>query len=61
MNARLETRLLAMGVCDSIAHCTGRAPTPDTPRLRVLAVIGGYALALIAVCGLIALAARAAA
>jgi hypothetical protein len=58
VNARLETRLLAMGVHDSIAYCTGRAPVPHKPRVRLLAFVGGYVLLLFVVGAVIALAAR---
>jgi hypothetical protein len=58
VNARLESRLLAMGVCDSIAHCTGRAPVPHKPRIRIAAYVGGYALLLFVVGAVLALAAR---
>jgi hypothetical protein len=44
MNPRLETRLLAMGVRESIYHMTGRVPrrTPTAIRLLpwIVVVIG---------------------
>jgi hypothetical protein len=58
MNARLEARLLAMGVCESITYCTGRTPAPHKPRTRMAAYVGGYALLLFVVGAVLALAAR---
>ena len=40
MNARLETRLLAMGVADSVYRLNGRLPAKHDPWPR----LGSYAL-----------------
>lgn len=50
----MSQRLLAMGVRDSIAHLTGIAPRPHQPRLRLAAMVGGYAIALLIVCAVLA-------
>lgn len=58
MHPRLETRLLAMGVHDSITHCTGRAPVPHKPLTRMAAFVGGYALLLFVIGAVLALLTR---
>jgi hypothetical protein len=57
-NVHLD-RALARGCYDSIAFASGRAPTSRKPH--TLAWVGGYALALVSLAGLIALLARMAA
>lgn len=50
----MSTRLLAMGVCDSIAHFTGVAPRPHQPRLHLAVAVGGYAIGVLVVCAALA-------
>jgi len=39
--------MLAMGVCDSIAYCTGVAPRPSRSVLHAAATLGSYAVGLL--------------
>lgn len=43
----MSVRLLAMGVCDSIAHCTGVVPRPDRSGLHAAATLASYAVGLL--------------
>lgn len=49
-------RALALGVCDSIQHVTGYAPTSNKPRIA--ATVLSYLLGLSALVAILSLAAR---
>ena len=55
-NARLESRLLALGVRDSIEFASGRSIAPHKPR--VFAYVGSYLIGLTTLVCVIALVAR---